>query len=136
MIKASLAHAGVMAALHGAVFPEDPWDEANFAALFQQNGVSGLLDPRGGFVLFWLVADEASVITLGVVPKRQGIGRALLAAGLQQMREAGAVMIYLEVAATNMAARKLYEGFGFQQTGLRKKYYTDGDDAVTMSLGL
>ncbi|HQU03275.1 MAG: hypothetical protein B7Z75_01530 [Acidocella sp. 20-57-95] len=125
-----------MAALHGAVFPEDPWDEANFAALFQQNGVSGLLDPRGGFVLFWLVADEASVITLGVVPKRQGIGRALLAAGLQQMREAGAVMIYLEVAATNMAARKLYEGFGFQQTGLRKKYYTDGDDAVTMSLGL
>ncbi len=136
MIKASLAHAGVIAALHGAVFPEDPWDEANFADLLNQNGVSGLIDPRGGFVLFWRVADEASVITLGVIPKRQGIGRALLDAGLSQMRDEGAMMMYLEVAAGNLAARRLYEGLGFRQTGLRKRYYANGDDAVTMSLGL
>jgi ribosomal protein S18 acetylase RimI-like enzyme len=42
----------------------------------------------------------------------------------------------LEVAAENVAARALYAALGFTQTGLRKRYYPDGGDALTLCLRL
>jgi ribosomal-protein-alanine N-acetyltransferase len=136
LIQASIAHAAVMAALHGAVFPEDPWDETSFAALLSQPGMTGLIDPRGGFLLLRVVADEAEVITIGVVAKRQGIGRDLLNAGLARLRAQDVLAVYLEVAAGNLAARELYKSFGFTQAGLRQKYYINGDDALVLRLSL
>jgi ribosomal-protein-alanine N-acetyltransferase len=45
-------------------------------------------------------------------------------------------MVYLEVASGNTAARRLYESFGFTQSGLRQKYYINGEDALILSLSL
>ncbi len=136
MITATAAHADVLAALHEAVFPQEPWDGPSFASLLSQPGMTALIDPAGGFLLLRIVADEAEIITIGVVPKRQGVGRALLTAGLARARAAGVQTIHLEVAASNTAARALYEGFGFTQSGLRQKYYINGEDALVLRLSL
>ena len=40
----------------------------------------------------------------------------------------------LEVNCNNAAAIALYEKFGFQQAGIRKKYYPNGDNAAILWL--
>ncbi len=135
-IEAGPAHAALLAVMHGAVCPQEAWDEAAFLSLLGQPGVLGLMHEAGGFLLLRAVLDEAEILTIGAVEKRQGVGGALLREGLRRLREAGVRMFYLEVATSNAAARGLYEKFGFVTIGLRKAYYDDGGDALTMRLDL
>ena len=75
---------------------------------------------------------EYEVHTIGVDPayQGQGIGRQLLR-GLFDF--AGDATIFLEVRTDNAAAIALYESEGFEQVGLRKRYYrVSGADAYTM----
>jgi ribosomal-protein-alanine N-acetyltransferase len=136
IVEAAAAHAAVMAAVHGAAFPEEPWDEAAFAALLGQPGVVGLLDMRGGVVLLRVAADEAEILTIGVAVPRAGIGRGLMAAAMARARADGAATMFLEVAAANAAALGLYQALGFAAVGRREAYYNNGGDAVVLSRGL
>lgn len=136
IIEAGLAHAGVMAAVHGAAFPHEPWDEAAFVALLRQPGVMGFLDARGGVLLVRVAADEAEVLTIGVAARRAGIGRGLMTAATARARAAGAKTLFLEVAVSNEAALGLYGALGFTAVGRRLNYYADGEEAVVLSLGL
>ncbi len=48
--------------------------------------------------------------------------------------DAGAHEATLEVRLSNLAARRLYEKFGFRPVGLRPRYYSDnGEDALIMT---
>ncbi|WP_298281673.1 GNAT family N-acetyltransferase [Acidocella sp.] len=134
MAPAGPAFAPVFAALHPQVFPHEPWDEPSFATLLAQPGVLGFIDPRGGFLLLRQVLDEAEILTIGATQPRRGIASALLREGLAALRARGVTALFLEVAARNAPARALYAGFGFVQAGLRRRYYTDGDDALTLRL--
>ena len=136
MISAGLAHAGLLAAMHEQAFPRDPWDAASFAAVLAMPGVAGLIDERGGFLLLRMVLDEAEILTIGVTAPRQGIGLALMREGLRLAAIGGVREMHLEVAAANTAARALYTRLGFTQTGLRRAYYPDGGDALTLHLVL
>jgi len=44
--------------------------------------------------------------------------------------------ISLEVGNTNIAANLFYKKFGFQEVGIRKKYYKDHEDALIMEKSL
>jgi ribosomal-protein-alanine N-acetyltransferase len=82
-----------------------------------------------------VVADEAEVLTIGVVPsaRRRGIALLLLGDLLVEAKRRGAAAIYLEVRVDNEAARKLYEREGFSKVGVRRGYYEGGRvDAVVM----
>ncbi|OYV41598.1 MAG: hypothetical protein B7Z80_01145 [Rhodospirillales bacterium 20-64-7] len=136
MIEAGLGHAPVLALMHRTAFPADPWDTASFLTLLQQPGIRGLVDERGGFLLLRAVLDEAEILTLGVTVRRQGIGRELLQAAIDQVRRQQITRLHLEVAETNTAARALYAGFGFARAGRRDRYYPDGTAALTLTLGL
>jgi ribosomal-protein-alanine N-acetyltransferase len=51
---------------------------------------------------------------------------------LAAARERGAVLVCLEVRVGNREAISLYRRLGFRETGCRKRYYQDGEDAVLM----
>jgi ribosomal-protein-alanine N-acetyltransferase len=61
----------------------------------------------------------------------------LLVAVLADARGRARRAAYLEVRRSNQAALALYHDLGFQQTRVRKAYYSGGEDAVEMrhSLG-
>lgn len=88
-----------------------------------------------GHVFAWKTLDELEILTVAVRPehRKQGLGRALLHTLL--MTE-GVTVVFLEVRASNSAARALYRSSGFQETGTRKRYYRDGEDAVLMRRSL
>ena len=136
MIRATVAHAAAMAAVHQAAFPAAPWTAASFAVLLGQPGVFGLIDERGGVALLRVAADEAEILTIGVTTQRRGIGRTLMLAALETARAAGAAALHLEVAADNAAARGLYAALGFAAVGSRRAYYAGGADAVLLRLDL
>ena len=81
-------------------------------------------------------AGEAHLLNLCVAPQCQGngIGRRLLRRMLRLAREQEADTVYLEVRASNLAARTLYESEGFCEVGQRRGYYPhheqEREDAV------
>lgn len=92
-----------------------------------------------GYLCFWMVRDEMQLLDLAVHPtyRRQGNGGLLLAKMINHAVSEGISKIWLEVRVSGSAARKLYEKFGFVESGRRKDYYTDPrEDAVLMSLAL
>lgn len=89
-----------------------------------------------GFVVVWMILDEAHIATIAVHPefRRRGIGRELLAAGMKKAIQHGAASAALEVRAGNLSAQSLYREFGFDVVGRRRGYYKDnGEDALLMS---
>jgi ribosomal-protein-alanine N-acetyltransferase len=92
-----------------------------------------------GYAGHWLVRDEVHISTIAVHPewRGQGLGALLLLHMLFHALEHEAVVVQLEVRENNVAAQRLYERFGFEKVGRRKKYYRDtGEDALLMDLDL
>lgn len=92
-----------------------------------------------GFVVFHRMADEAELRNLAVAPpyQRRGIGRLLLEAGQQRLREVGVRQIYLEVRTSNNPALSLYSSLGYRVIFARKEYYREPDeDAQVLSKAL
>lgn len=124
-----------LAALHAACFP-DPWSAPAMAALLATPGAFGLLsitsDRLSGFLLARVAADEAEILSIGVLPARRrlGVARLLLADAAARAAGQGARRLFLEVAADNHAARALYLREGFAQVGRRPGYYRRGDKAT------
>lgn len=89
-----------------------------------------------GFAGFWVVADEAHIISLAVRETlyRRGIGELLLIGIIDLVAQLKARIITLEVRVSNTAALGLYRKYGFIQVGLRRGYYIDNkEDAILMS---
>lgn len=86
----------------------------------------------------WLVVDELHITLVAVAPKqrRQGLGCRVLQELLDHARLQGAGHATLEVAPGNTAALALYRGLGFQDAGLRRGYYRNGEDALIQWLRL
>jgi RimJ/RimL family protein N-acetyltransferase len=74
------------------------------------------------------VADVGLMVARGA--RRQGVGRALLKAAVEWAREAGIGKLELHVFPWNDAAIALYESFGFEREGYRKRHYRRGGEFV------
>jgi len=98
--------------------------------------VARLEDVVIGFAGIWLMVDEAHVTTFAVDPawRRRGVGERLLLELLDVSVARRAREATLEVRLSNVAARRLYEKYGFRPVGLRPRYYSDnGEDALIMT---
>lgn len=105
---------------------------AQYLVAVQQNKVIG-------YAGMWIVMDEAHITNVAVHPRYRGskVGQVLMLELMRQAINLGAVRMTLEVRPSNAAARQLYKRLGFQDKGLRKKYYTDtNEDAIIMWLDL
>jgi ribosomal-protein-alanine N-acetyltransferase len=90
-----------------------------------------------GYIGFWMVLDEAHIVTLAVRSdfRRKGVGSMLMASALVLAVHLGANKATLEVRVTNIPAQNLYEKFGFKTAAIRRNFYPDtGEDAYLMWL--
>jgi ribosomal-protein-alanine N-acetyltransferase len=118
-----------------------PWPQNAYRSELMTNRLAsylvGRIDDRivayGGM---WLMVDEAHITTFAVHPawRRRKIGERLLLAFLDLARDRHAREATLEVRLSNLAARRLYEKYGFRPVGLRPRYYSDNnEDALIMT---
>ncbi len=83
-----------------------------------------------GFIGVWMLPDDMHIVTIAVRDshRRQGIGEMLLIAALDLARERTQPLVTLEVRVSNDAAIRLYDKYGFEQVGLRPRYYSDNHE--------
>lgn len=131
-----------MAALHRAGFTSPPpWSEAAFMDLLARPDT--LVETTDtGFALLRITLDEAELLTITTAPdaRSQGVATGLLTRLLARAADAGARSCFLEVAADNSPARRLYDRLGFRKVGLRPRYYRTpigtARDAIIMACDL
>jgi ribosomal-protein-alanine N-acetyltransferase len=142
--------APVIAALQNDVFPDEPWSEEAVAKLIEGPGaIAFLASGRDfgevmplAFVLARLAADEAEILTIGVLAdvRNRGLGRRMVEAVADKARAQGAKRLHLEVAGRNAPARHVYGLLGFEEVGRRPGYYDDrgqgADDALLLARSL
>jgi RimJ/RimL family protein N-acetyltransferase len=117
-----------------------------FAEDLQRDDVGMFVADAGGELVgqLGLVLARYGVADLGMLVaegwRRRGVGSALLRAGVDWARQAGAHKISLQVWPHNRAAIALYERFGFQVEGRLLRHYRrrSGElwDAIVMGLPL
>ena len=81
------------------------------------------------------IVGEGYVTNIAVLPeyRRLGIGEKILGYVIDNTK-AELEFISLEVRVSNIAAISLYEKFGFERAGLRKRFYTNPqEDAIIMT---
>ncbi|HEX6472577.1 MAG TPA: ribosomal protein S18-alanine N-acetyltransferase [Streptosporangiaceae bacterium] len=127
--------------LEHALFPEDAWSEGMFRDELAQCPDTRyyVLAEDGeqavGYAGLAALDETGDVQTIGVRPDRwgRGVGTALLSALLAEAAARGCGAVFLEVRADNERARTLYRRFGFEEVGVRKRYYQpSGVDAIVM----
>jgi ribosomal-protein-alanine N-acetyltransferase len=134
-------------AIERASFP-NPWPASTFLGEIQNRSIShpyvavtgsGDREVLMGYIIFWLIADEAQINNIAVHPefRKQGIGEWLLRQALDIIRGLGGSYVILEVRLSNLAAQNLYRKLGFSEVGHRPGYYFNPEeDALVMGLGL
>jgi ribosomal-protein-alanine N-acetyltransferase len=118
-----------------------PWPPHAYRTELESNRLATYLVVRedGRVVAYagmWLMVDEAHVTTFAVHPlrRRRHIAERLLMELLDLAIRRHAREATLEVRLSNIAARRLYEKYGFRPVGIRPRYYTDdNEDALIMT---
>jgi len=85
-----------------------------------------------GYLFSHVVDDDVQILNIAIdIPfQHKGYGEQLLSYLLDQFNTDSS--IHLEVRKSNFPAINLYLKIGFHETGSRKGYYADGEDAIIM----
>jgi len=135
LVRAGLDDHDTLSAMHGLCFAS-AWSAQEFTGLLAPSNSYALLarnngptSPACGFIVLRHAADEAEIITLGVIPQaqRQGVASAMLASTIAALETDGIACLFLEVAEDNAAAYGFYQSHGFCEVGRRDAYYTVAD---------
>ncbi|MDO4168226.1 MAG: ribosomal protein S18-alanine N-acetyltransferase [Eubacteriales bacterium] len=91
-----------------------------------------------GYCGLWTVLGEGNITNMAVSQhyRRKGVGKALMQEMEKRGRQKDVSVFFLEVRESNTPARTLYETMGYEQIGIRKRFYEKPvEDAVIMSKG-
>lgn len=138
------------AELEALCFPS-AWTSEQFAEAWPQDWFAGYgLFENGmlkGYIVLSVLYGELEVLNIALHPECRGKGLSypLMFFALKDSLEGGHLSrkgkaregwerAVLEVRVGNAAARALYTRLGFTEAGCRKNYYSDGEDAVVMTL--
>ncbi len=92
-----------------------------------------------GYCFVQVAADEVELLNFTVAPEHQGkgVGRDALRSLLGRFEGGRFAQMFLEVRISNAPALKLYRQAGFNEIGLRRRYYRNPDgsreDAILMA---
>ena len=121
--------------LQNSCFP-DGWDKKMLLDGLN-NGLLGIVaidsDEILGFITYSKNIDFAEINDILVAPafRRQGLAKQLLKR-IESLLKNKTQKIFLEVRESNLSAINLYKSAGFKQISVRKKYYSDGENALVM----
>ncbi len=90
-----------------------------------------------GYINFYLIAEEAHMLNLAIHPdwRKKGVAAQLLQHAIDFLKRRNAAHVFLEVRESNLDAINLYQRFGFEMIGKRKRYYVEtNEDALVMHL--
>ena len=132
--------ADAIAKLHAQGFYRG-WPREDFAAYIAGEGTSLYVacDAKrriAGFAMIRHLVDEAELITIAVDGKwrKKGVGVALMRALFDDLLMSPARKLFLEVAADNAAALRLYGKMGFAYVSERKGYYPRPDGTAATAI--
>ncbi len=85
-----------------------------------------------GYAIFHMLGPDSELLSIAVSEgtQRSGVGTQLLLNGFEQLDFEAGDCCFLEVRENNVKARGFYEKHGFNLFGIRKKYYSDGENAA------
>lgn len=117
-----------------------PWSKDLFASELKQVSSRGFVAVRPdasviGFGCLMSTGFEAHVTNIAVAPafRRQGVATMLMLRLVAESKAWGLDDMTLEVRESNAAAQDLYRRFGFEQDGVRPRYYAEtGEDALIL----
>ncbi len=87
-----------------------------------------------GFTNFWIICDVMELNNFAIRKefRGKGLGRLFISFITESGKILNVSKIFLEVKKDNYNAISLYKKTGFYVAGLRKNYYSDGNDAILM----
>ncbi|MBI1820837.1 MAG: ribosomal protein S18-alanine N-acetyltransferase [Nitrospirae bacterium] len=109
-----------------------PWTKAMFENEILKNPFSEqfLVKVEGenaGYLCMWSLFDEAHILDFAIDPqfRRKGLGEKVILNVIERIKENKIKKIFLEVRASNEAAKSLYKKVGFLNLAERKGYYSN-----------
>lgn len=115
----------------------DPWTLESFLIEVEnkQNSYPCVLlkdNLVAGYAVVWYYSGEVHIGNFAIRPslRRHGLGKKLLTFILDKFNDYKTA--YLEVRESNNAAINLYRKFAFEELYVRKKYYSNNEDAIIM----
>jgi [ribosomal protein S18]-alanine N-acetyltransferase len=130
-------HLDEVVAIERVVYPR-PWSVVTFRTELARDDRGYVVAHEGdevvGYAGLAFGAGDADVLTVAVMPERQGRGHGtrLVSALLDAAAARGVDAVTLEVRASDEGAQRLYRRAGFVDAGVRPGYYQDGEDARIM----
>lgn len=107
-----------------------PWQASTFEGLLDREGIELMvMTDTGegviGYAVLWVILDQGELANMALTTSRRGagLGAHLLRHVLTRARVRGVEKLFLEVRASNERAIDLYRSFGFEDVGLRRRYY-------------
>lgn len=117
-----------------------PWTCGNFADSLHAGSHCWVMEASAvmvGYAVLNIAAGEAHLLNLSIAAawQRRGLGLAFLSYLFDFIKENKVDALFLEVRASNTAARTLYARTGFREIGLRRGYYpahAGREDAIVL----
>ena len=115
------------------------WSLSTFQDCFNEHYFNWIIIDNkkiAGFITIKNNIDHWEIMQI-VIDKnyqRKGLATQLLQYIIKKAQKSSVEKIQLEVRRSNISAIALYHKCGFHEVGVRKKYYSDGEDAVLMDL--
>jgi ribosomal-protein-alanine N-acetyltransferase len=141
IINATILDLNELRKLEARCFAKDAWPLLDLIAVLTIPSVIRLKAVIDGHMAGFIAGDprpidgRAWIATIGVDPlyQRRGIGRALLRACHERLREKEFQEVKLSVRMSNHQAIALYTQEGYETTEIWKGYYNDGEDGIVMT---
>ena len=117
----------------------NPWSADSFISEINNeigsNWVYMIDSKLVGYLFGWYIKDEFHINNIAVHEnfRRFGVAQNMINNVIVEFMLKN---IFLEVSKLNSKAILLYEKLGFKKNGTRKKYYSDGSDAILYKMDI
>ena len=142
ILKMNESHVEAIAELEKICF-QDPWSVNSIASELSNRLSTWLVAIENGAVCGYVgsqsVLDSADMMNIAVHPeyRNRGIACALVSELIALLKNQNVISLMLEVRVSNESAINLYKKLGFEELGIRKKFYEHPvEDAIIMKVGI